>query len=74
MRKANFVLILSGVLAFAGFSSAQHSDRDAVLIPLQNYLKGHAAVDIEYTKKAFHSTGSMMFIRDGGYVSQSFAD
>src|SRR5688572_604716 len=72
MKKAIFVSFAITILAIASF--AQPSDKDLVRIPLDNYIKGHATVDVEYTKKAFHSTGNMMSIRDGAYVSQTFAD
>jgi hypothetical protein len=69
----NAVLFLALFVVFAGGSLAQ-SEEALVSVPLENYLKGHTTVDVEYTKKAFHSTGNIMTIRDGAYVSQSFGD
>jgi hypothetical protein len=62
------------VLALAGTSLAQASDKDAVMIPLENYLKGHATGDGEYMKKAFHTEGNLIFMRDGKYTTRSFTD
>jgi len=62
------------VLALTGASFGQKSDKDAVMIPLENYLKGHATGDGEYFKKAFHTEGNMIWIRDGKYTTRSFAE
>ncbi|MBK6722918.1 MAG: nuclear transport factor 2 family protein [Acidobacteria bacterium] len=62
------------VLALAGTSLAQTSDKDAVMVPLENYLKGHATGDGEYFKKAFHTEGNLIWIRDGKYTTRSFAE
>jgi|CXWL01.1.fsa_nt_gi hypothetical protein len=74
MRKLNFVLLLSILLAVSGLANAQQSDKDAVMIPLENYLKGHATGDGEYFKKAFHTEGNLIWIRDGKYTTRSFAE
>lgn len=62
------------VLIFAVGGLAQHPDGEAVKIPLENYLKGHATGDGEYFKKAFHTEGVMMFMRDGKYTTRTFAE
>lgn len=62
------------VLALAGTALAQASDKDAVMIPLENYLKGHATGDGEYFRKAFHAEGNLIWIRDGKYTTRSFAE
>jgi hypothetical protein len=72
MNKTAFLFFLIACLAASSF--AQVSDKDLVRVPLESYIKGHATVDIEYTKKAFHPVGTMMGVRDGAYFSQSFAD
>ncbi|MEQ1645479.1 MAG: nuclear transport factor 2 family protein [Pyrinomonadaceae bacterium] len=61
-------------LVFVGASAAQHPDAEAVRIPLENYLKGHATGDGEYFKKAFHTEGNLIWIRDGKYTTRSFAE
>lgn len=64
-----FVLVL---LAIAGYS--QTPDKEAVRIPLENYIKGHATGDGEFMRKAFHTEGNLIFIRDGKYTTRPFAD
>ena len=66
-----FVLVLCG---FAGAVSAQTSEEAAVRVPLENYIKGHATGDGEYMKKAFHTEGNLIFVRDGKYSTRSFAE
>lgn len=69
-----FVLTIFSVLILGSAVAAQQSDNDLVRVPLENYIKGHANVDVEYTKKAFYTAGSMQFIRDNAFASQSFGD
>ena len=61
-----FALILSGL----GSTFAQDSEKAAVRVPLENYIKGHETGDAEYMKKAFHSEGNLIFIRDGKYTTR----
>lgn len=72
MKRAVFLTLFAATFVAASF--AQTSDKDLVRIPLENYIKGHATVDVEHTKKAFHPTGMLMAIREGAYSAQSFAD
>jgi hypothetical protein len=65
-------LMLVGAFAMAAF--AQNSEKAAVRVPLENYIKGHATGDGEYMKKAFHTEGNLIFIRDGKYTTRSFAE
>ncbi len=65
------------VLLFAGYAGsaiAQSTEIDAVRIPLENYLKGHATGEGEFFKKAFHTEGNMVWIRDGKFTTRSFAE
>lgn len=62
------------ILLFAIPVVAQDIEKDAVRVPLENYIKGHATGDGEFMKKAFHTDGSLIFIRDGKYTTRSFAD
>ena len=57
-------------------ASAQTADAEAAAarVPLENYLRGHATGDPEFMRKAFHTEGSLIFIRDGKYTTRSFAD
>src|SRR5215207_4744156 len=59
---------------FAVSGVAQTDEKAAVRVPLENYLKGHATGDGEYMKKAFHTEGNMIFVRDGKYMTRSFAE
>src|SRR5215203_434730 len=64
------ILFLLGLLALAGY--AQTSDKDAVRIPLENYIQAHATGDPEFARKAFHTEGNMIWVRDGKYSSETF--
>ena len=66
-----FALVM---FAFAATPLAQTSESDAVRVPLENYLKGHATGDGEYMRRAFHTDGNLIFIRDGKYSTRSFAE
>jgi hypothetical protein len=70
--------LAAGLLLLAGICvsnlQAQTDDKVAVRVPLENYIKGHATGDGEYMKKAFHTEGNLIFIRDGKYTTRSFAD
>lgn len=63
-----FVLIAVGVLVTSAF--AQTDEKEAVKVPLENYIKAHATGDPEYARKAFHTEGNMTFIRDGKFTSE----
>jgi hypothetical protein len=69
-----FALLAILIFAFGLTAFAQQSDKDAVMVPLENYLKGHATGNGEYFKKAFHTEGNMIWIRDGKYTTRSFAE
>ncbi len=72
VKRAIFVSILIGILGVVSF--AQPSEKDLASIPLEHYIKGHATVNIEFTKKAFHPIGSLQFVRDGAFGSQGVGD
>ncbi len=74
MRQTNILLTLILLLMFSAFAFGQTSDKDAVMVPLESYLKGHSTGDGEHFKKAFHTEGSMMWIRDGKFTTRSFAE
>ena len=67
-----FALLAAILFMFAGFAFAQDAERDAVRVPLENYLKAHATGDPGYARKAFNAEGNMIWIRDGKYSSESF--
>lgn len=66
------ILFIIGLFVFAGY--AQTPEKDAVRVPLENYIKGHATGDGEFMKKAFHTEGNLIFVRDGKYTTRSFTD
>jgi hypothetical protein len=72
MKKA---LLLFAILLVAAAANAvaQSGDEEAVRVPLENYIKAHATGDPEYARKAFHTEGSMVWIREGKYSSEPFA-
>ncbi len=78
MRKT---LILVGALSLFGFLGlfayhieAQKAEMDAARIPLENYLKGHEMGSAEFMKKAFHTEGKLVFIRDGKFTTRTFEE
>ncbi|CAN5162819.1 hypothetical protein BH20ACI2_BH20ACI2_11720 [soil metagenome] len=71
---AAFSAIASAQAAYMPEKGSQDNEKDGVRVPLENYLKGHATGDGEYMMKAFHTDGHMMFIRDGKYMTRSFAE
>jgi hypothetical protein len=72
-RRAVLVL-LAACTFFTTAAHAQSSEKDAVKIPRENYLKGRATGDGEYMKKAFHTEGQLIFIREGKFTTRSFAE
>ena len=66
------ICFVIAIIALAGYG--QTSEQEAARVPLENYLKGHATGDGEYMKKAFHTEGNLIFIRDGKYATRSFAE
>jgi len=69
MKKALLLFILA-LCSLA--ASAQETEKTAVSVPLENYIKAHATGDPEYARKAFHTEGNMIWIRDGKYSMESF--
>lgn len=69
-----FAFLIAFLLFGALGAFAQDSEKDAVRVPLENYIKGHETGDPEYMRKAFHTEGNLIFIRDGKYSTRSFAE
>ncbi|MCW5961800.1 MAG: nuclear transport factor 2 family protein [Pyrinomonadaceae bacterium] len=76
--KRIFAIIFAILLVFGAFTvlkiQADDKENAAVRVPLENYLKGHETGNPEFMKKAFHTEGDLMFIRDGKFTTRSFAD
>ncbi len=70
MKKLTVLFVTVLVFVIGGF--AQTSEKDAVRVPLDNYIKAHATGDPEYAQKAFHTEGNMIWIRDGKYAIEPF--
>lgn len=70
--KLSFCLFLSVLFAVTAF--AQTDEKAAVRVPLENYIKGHETGSAEFMKKAFHTEGHLIFVRDGKYTTRSFAE
>lgn len=69
------VFVISALLfVFSMTAAAQMPDKEAVRIPLENYLKGHATGEAEYFKKAFHTEGNLIWMRDGKVMTRSFTE
>jgi hypothetical protein len=69
----NFLVLLAvGVLTSSAF--AQTDEKEAVKVTLNNYLKAHATGDQEAARKAFHTDGNLIWIKDGKYTTRSFAE
>ncbi|MFN2412265.1 MAG: nuclear transport factor 2 family protein [Pyrinomonadaceae bacterium] len=67
--------LLSSVLAIFLFgltAYAQGAETDEARIPLENYIKAHATGDAAFARKAFHTEGNMVWMRDGKYNSETF--
>ncbi|HLA94150.1 MAG TPA: nuclear transport factor 2 family protein [Pyrinomonadaceae bacterium] len=66
------LLLFAFVLfTFAVSVAAQTLEKDVARVPLENYIKAHATGDPEYARKAFHTEGNMIWIRDGKYSSET---
>ena len=76
MKTKHLLLTVVVLTVSAAYASAQTADaeRAAARVPLEHYLRGHATGDPEFMRKAFHTEGSLIFIRDGKYTTRSFAD
>lgn len=66
------MVVVSASLGYTAW--ADESEKAAARIPLENYLKGHATGNPEFMKKAFHTEGKLIFIRDGKYSTRSFEE
>lgn len=73
MKKTILISVaLLGIFALYFSAKTFADDKDAVRVPLENYLKGHATGDPEYMKKAFYTEGKLIFMKDGKYSTRTF--
>lgn len=68
--KRVFLLFAFVLCSFAASVNAQADEKEAARIPLENYIKAQATGDPETARKAFHTEGNMIWIRDGKYTSE----
>ncbi|HEX6279009.1 MAG TPA: nuclear transport factor 2 family protein [Pyrinomonadaceae bacterium] len=73
MKKAFFLFAFVLFILSTG-AYTQADEKAAVRVPLENYIKGHETGDPEYMKKAFHTEGKLIFVRDGKYSTRTFAE
>jgi hypothetical protein len=68
------IILFAIMLCCLTAAIAQSAEKDAVRVPLENYIKAHATGDPEFARKAFHTEGNLIWIRDGKYTTRSFAE
>jgi len=73
MKIKHLLLTVVVLTVSAAYASAQTADAEkaAARVPPGNYLRGHATGDPEFMRKAFHTEGSLIFMRDGKYTTRS---
>ena len=69
-----FILVAVGSLFYGYGVWADEKEKDAARVPLENYLKGHATGNPEFMRKAFHTEGKLIFIREGKYSTRTFEE
>jgi hypothetical protein len=68
-------LLFAFLVSFFGLTiNAQTAEKDAARVPLENYIKGHETGKAEYMRKAFHTEGNLIFVREGNFMTRTFAD
>ncbi|HVF30230.1 MAG TPA: nuclear transport factor 2 family protein [Pyrinomonadaceae bacterium] len=72
MKKTLLFAFLFSILAVT--VAAQSSEEAAVRVPLENYIKGHETGNGDFMRKAFHTDGNLIFIREGNFTTRSFAE
>jgi len=70
MKKIVFLLLIAGVFCMIG----QAQEKEAVRLPLENYLEGHATGSGEFFAKAFLPEARLLFMRDGKFMQRTSAE
>jgi hypothetical protein len=70
MKKIVFLILTFGV--FCILASAQ--EKEAVRLPLENYLQGHATGNGEFHEKAFYPESRLLFVREGKLTQRTSAE
>lgn len=78
MKKASviilvFAILVSGVFfaSFVGQSEAQTAEKEAVKVPLNNYLQAHSTGNGDLIRKAFHTDAKLFWYRDGKLMTRT---
>ena len=71
---ATLAVLMAAAFWQIGTAKAESAEEAAVRVPLESYLKGHETGKPEYMKRAFHTEGKLIFIRDGKYTTVEFPD
>jgi hypothetical protein len=74
MRTSRIFVALAFLAVCPLIASAQSDQTEAVKVPLNAYIQGHATGDGEHFKKAFHTEGNMVYVREGKFMSRTFAE
>jgi hypothetical protein len=74
MKYLRNFLVLFAVAISATSAFGQADEKEAVKVPLNNYIQGHATGNGEFFKKAFHTEGNMLWMREGKFTSRSFTE
>lgn len=74
MLMRSLLLFAFMFLMLATVGVIAQDEKAAVRVPLENYIKGHETGDPEYMRKAFHTEGNLIFVRDGKYTTRTFAE
>jgi hypothetical protein len=68
------LMVLGSGIFFASVSSqseAQAAEKEAVKVPLNNYLQAHATGKAEFVRKAFHPDAKLFWYRDGKMMTRT---
>ncbi|HEX8247917.1 MAG TPA: nuclear transport factor 2 family protein [Pyrinomonadaceae bacterium] len=76
MKKFTVLFVLIGICSlFYGYNVwADEKEKELARVPLENYLKGHATGNPEFMRKAFHTEGKLIFVREGKYSTRTFEE
>jgi hypothetical protein len=65
------LMVLGSGIFFTLQSEAQMAEKEAVKIPLNNYLQAHATGKAEFVRKAFHPDAKLFWYRDGKMMTRT---
>lgn len=65
-----FLLLISGVFCMTVFAQ----EKEALRLPLENYLQGHATGSGEFHQKAFLAESRLLFVREGKFSQRTSAE